>query len=292
MRVAVRRAVCRVAGNRLPVAITTGLLFAAAVAFAVLPASIPGSSAFRGRNHVGSYPADGAVRASFSAPVLARVSVSVGAPLRSVPSSYLGIAVEYNDLLNYERTFASFTRLLAVLRPPGERGPVIMRVGGESADSSFWQNDDRTLVAPRYRQGHPYSLTPAWMAQLAALVRSARLKVILDLNLAAHSPKMAAQVARAARLALPAGSVKAFEIGNEPDLYRRGFVGLTRVKRGAATGLTASRFQGMSRCLAPTSARSSAPFRVLRSSARPLRAPIRDGSPGCSPRTRRANSHS
>jgi hypothetical protein len=176
----------------------------------------------------------GGVRSAVSATATrtARVTVEVGRTWLRVPRSYLGIAVENNDLLKYESSFATFTRLLGVLRPPGETAPIVMRLGGESADSSFWENDDRTIVARPYRQGHPYSVTPAWMSGLAALVKSAGLKVILDLNLAAHSPEMAGQVAGAALHGLPARSVIGFELGNEPDLYRRGFIGLTRAEHG------------------------------------------------------------
>ena len=164
-------------------------------------------------------------------PGLARVKLTLGRTVLSVPPSYLGIAVEYNDLLRYERHFDTFARLLGVLRPPGEHRPVVMRLGGESSDSSFWENNNSTIVEPRYRQGHPYSLTPAWMNHLDAIAKSAGLRLILDLNLAAHSPRMAAQVAAAAESRLPSHSVIGFEVGNEPDLYTRGFVGLTRVKR-------------------------------------------------------------
>ncbi len=191
--------------------LTIGAVLAVVLALAALPASIAGGKP--------------------GTPGLARVRLTLGRSLLSVPPSYLGIAVEYNDLLRYERHFASFARLLALLRPPGEHHPVVMRLGGESSDSSFWENDNSTIVEPRYRQGHPYSLTPAWMNHLRAIAQSAGLQLILDLNLAAHSPRMAAQVAAAAESRLPSRSVIGFEVGNEPDLYTRGFVGLTRVRR-------------------------------------------------------------
>ncbi len=45
------------------------------------------------------------------------------------------------------------------------------------------------------------------------------LTVTVDLNLAAHDPQMAAALATEANRALPAGSLSALEVGNEPDLY-------------------------------------------------------------------------
>ncbi len=156
------------------------------------------------------------------------MTVQLGRPLQRIPSSYLGLSVEDNELPRYERHTQSFAALLAALRPPGENAPVSLRVGGESADSSFWQPDATRAVAATYRQGHPFLLTPRWMSRLAELVRQAGANVILDLNLAAHSPKMAADVAAAARSALPRRGLAQFEIGNEPDLYARSLIGLER----------------------------------------------------------------
>ena len=162
----------------------------------------------------------------------AGMTVSVGSEWRPIPASYLGLSVEYNELPRYERFAESFKRLLAVLRPPGDHSPVSLRIGGESADSTFWGPDPSRLVAPSYRQGRPYLIDQAWMTQLAALVQGTGVNVMLDLNAAAHSLKMAAIVARAAAHALPAGSLGQFTIGNEPELYSHGLVGLTQARRG------------------------------------------------------------
>jgi hypothetical protein len=161
----------------------------------------------------------------------AHVTVSIGQALVRVPPSFLGLSVEDNELPSYEHWFRMFARLLSVLRPHGDHSPVILRIGGESADSSVWGSDQDTLVAPAYRQHRAYQLTDRWMAHLGSLVRAASLKVILDLDLAAHSPAMAADEVAAARRKLPAHSVSAFEVGNEPDLFKRGFVGMTRARR-------------------------------------------------------------
>jgi hypothetical protein len=149
-----------------------------------------------------------------------------------MPPSFLGLSLEDNELPLYEHWFRTFAQLLSVLRPRGDDSPVIVRIGGESADSSVWGSDQDTLVAPAYRQRRAYELTDQWMAHLGSLVQAAGLKVILDLNLAAHSPKMAADEVASARHNLPAHSVSAFEVGNEPDLFKRGFVGFTRARRG------------------------------------------------------------
>ena len=159
--------------------------------------------------------------------------VTIGNAIRPVPESFLGLSTETTEIALYETRLASFSRLLGKLRPPRDPAPISLRLGGESADSSFWGPDPFADVAPSYQQPNPYVLTPAWMAGVAKLITTANLKVILDLNLAAHSPQMAAQVAAAARRDLPAGSITAFDIGNEPDEYAQSFVGFKRaVKNG------------------------------------------------------------
>ncbi len=171
-----------------------------------------------------------------AAPSSSQMTVSIGRALVRVPPSFLGLSVEDNELPVYEHFFRTFGRLLSVLRPHGDDSPVILRVGGESADSSVWGTDQDTLVAPAYRQRRAYELTDQWMAHLGSLVRTASLKIILDLNLAAHSPDMAADEVASARRKLPAHSISAFEVGNEPDLFKRGFVGFTRARRGGRGG--------------------------------------------------------
>ena len=163
---------------------------------------------------------------------ISQVTVRVGRPVLAVPSSFIGVSVEQNELLLYDRYRSAFLRLLHVLQPSGDSSPLVLRIGGESADSSFWGPTPFAMVQPAYRQDHPYVLTPAWMTEAGSLVGAGALKVIFDLNLAAHSPAMAAAVATAAWNAFPAQSISSFEIGNEPDLYRFGLVGLSQAVRG------------------------------------------------------------
>lgn len=142
------------------------------------------------------------------------VALEPGAGGMPVPRSYLGLSAEYWALPDFELWPATFGRVLSLLGVPGG-GPLILRVGGNSADHTYW--DPRGLKLP----AGSFALTPSWFTGLAGVVRRGTLRLILDLNLIAHSPSMAVQWARAALDVLPRHSLLGFEVGNEPDLYHR-----------------------------------------------------------------------
>lgn len=157
----------------------------------------------------------------------ATVTVAANATSRPVPRSYLGLSTEYWSLPLYASRLRLFERALTLLRVPGD-GPLVLRIGGDSADRTFW--DPRRAVLPAWA----YAVTPRWSSLLARIVRRLRLRVIIDLNLITGSPALAADWARAAEKRLPHGSIVGFEIGNEPDIYRR-----TAWASEAADGLVA-----------------------------------------------------
>jgi hypothetical protein len=144
-------------------------------------------------------------------------SVVVGIASRPgpvVPPSFLGLATEYLSIPVYERRARLFDRVLSLLAPT-DGSPLILRIGGLSADDSLW--------APAIGSALPAkatALTPGSLDQIAALVRTEHLRVILDLNLAADVPGGEAEMAAAAIHDLPRDSIAALEIGNEPDYYR------------------------------------------------------------------------
>lgn len=93
----------------------------------------------------------------------------------------------------------------------------MLRIGGDSADHSFWSRDiDPT---PRW----VFELTPRWLRAAGSLVGALRARTIIDLHLVTDSPLQAMQWVRMAKQGFPAGSIAGFEIGNEPDLYARRF---------------------------------------------------------------------
>jgi len=132
--------------------------------------------------------------------------------VQSIPGSFWGLSVEVSELLDYVREGAVFDRAISLLRP-ASGGPLQFRVGGKSADDAYWNAS--TWGAPPW----VFALGDDWLGQLAALARRDRLRVTLAVNLAVHSPLMAASFASAADRALAPAGLAGLAIGNEPDLF-------------------------------------------------------------------------
>jgi len=139
-------------------------------------------------------------------------TLALGAAELRVPRGYFGLSTEYWALPLFERHMGSFERILKMLHWPGDE-PLMLRIGGDSADHSLFDANVGRLPNALFE------LTPGWFARASALVRDVSARVILDLNLVADLPRMAELWAHAAQNELPAGSIVAYEIGNEPDLY-------------------------------------------------------------------------
>ena len=107
-----------------------------------------------------------------------------------------------NDLMGQPgRTNNIYRQLLRNLTAYGS-GPIMIRMGGNSADSS----------------GQPTSTTVPPMAQLATDIGA---KFALDVNLGSNNVQLAVSQAQNYVANMPQGSLEAIEIGNEPDLYSR-----------------------------------------------------------------------
>lgn len=174
-----------------------GLLGAAGLACATLVAAAPAVAASLKRS---------TARALSARITLTRNEVTV-------PGSFLGLSIEYNELSSYEAQGPLFDRAMSVIRPQNDQ-PLLLRLGGRSADDAYW--NVATTNAPRW----VFELDNAWLARLSRLVRRDDLRVMLDLNLAVHSPEMAAAFASAAVQSFPPRRLAALSIGNEPDLYQ------------------------------------------------------------------------
>lgn len=173
------------------------------------PRPLPGSTGRTGSPKPNPASAGGAPSA---APVTVTAALSTAVRAR-LPRAFLGLSVEYWDLPLFASHPSIMRSVLGLLRVPGD-GSVLLRVGGDSADQAYWGRSPKLRLSP-----WPYRITGQWLRTLGSLVRSSHAKVLLDLNLAAGSPRMAARFARATLRQLPRRSVAGFEIGNEPDIY-------------------------------------------------------------------------
>jgi hypothetical protein len=148
--------------------------------------------------------------------VVASAVVTPGAMVRAVPHSFLGLSMETNEFDQFVQSVPSFPALLRQLEVPGDASPISLRLGGDSADGTYLNADG--FSPPSGVKS--FAITLAYLQRLGTLARAVPLKVLLDLNLAAHNPQMAAALASEAQKALPAGGLDALEVGNEPDYYQ------------------------------------------------------------------------
>jgi hypothetical protein len=143
----------------------------------------------------------------------------VGPPIgQPMGQGFLGVSLEYSAVRLYTgRDPAAvnpvFVQLLRNLAP----GQVpVVRVGGNSADYTW--RPMRAVVTP---PGVKYALTDDWLRTTRAFAQALGGQLIMDLNLAAGRPAIAATEARALLQGIGRDHIQAFEIGNEADLYTR-----------------------------------------------------------------------
>jgi hypothetical protein len=167
-------------------------------------------------------------RARRAAPAVTQVRLDAGAAPVAVPRSFLGLSTEYWTIPVWARHPLLLGRVLSLITP---NGPMVLRIGGDSADHSFWA-PNREL--PEWI----FELTPSWLTQVREMIGGLGVHVLLDLNLVTATPANAAQWARTAERAWPPRSILGFEIGNEPDIYSRpSWRTATRGGRGSARRL-------------------------------------------------------
>jgi hypothetical protein len=141
----------------------------------------------------------------------ASLTATVGDALRPVPRSFLGLSAEYWTPPLWDTRPALLQRVIMLLTPEGD-GPFVLRIGGSSADQTYWGTKDRP--------GRGYGLTERWVTQMRELVAGAQIRLVLDLDLVTGSVAADARWVAVARRAF-GRALAAFEVGNEPDTYSR-----------------------------------------------------------------------
>jgi hypothetical protein len=136
-----------------------------------------------------------------------------GAPEARVPASFLGLSVDLNDIEGVAHPdYIGLVRHLTEY----DTGPMIFRVGAYAADRL-----DKPWPATVYKA-------------LSELHLKTGAKFIVGVNQHAEDPALTdEQVRRSAKL-LPKGSIVAFAVGNEPDMYalapKKGLPGALKLK--------------------------------------------------------------
>jgi hypothetical protein len=141
-------------------------------------------------------------------------SVSIGGRLRRIPGSFLGLSVEYSELSQYLQLGTPVGNVIHLLQV-GDSSPLIFRIGGASADRTWWREPGQPALPIGV-----LGIGPAWLAELHTMATQDHLRVLLDLNLAAHAPGMATSLVTAATRVL-GRALAGVEVGNEPDHYGR-----------------------------------------------------------------------
>ena len=137
----------------------------------------------------------------------------------ALPRSFLGFSIEVGDAVFDAHYLHLFARAVDLIRIRGD-GPQVLRVGGNSTDQSYWRHRLPASRPPAFELGR------TWLRDLGRIVDAIHARVVLGVNAIADAPGMAASLARAAVSHLPAHTIAAFEVGNEPDLYAHRFAGV------------------------------------------------------------------
>jgi hypothetical protein len=170
---------------------------------------------------VGAVVACACLPAHASGAPLVRATVDPTAKSTKIARHFLGISTEYGGLLRVLGSAQAgvnpvLTQMLANLSAQGQGMPGL-RIGGGSADSAWW--NPGALARPN---GVELDLGPLQRDAITGFERANRTPLILDLNFAADRVAYARDWASAVLDQLPAGTLEALEIGNEPDVYSTG----------------------------------------------------------------------
>lgn len=153
--------------------------------------------------------------ASSATPLAVAARIDVSHPGAQIPESFLGISVEYGSI---RRLFAhpNLTATVRLLKRLGDlQGPPVLRIGGNSEDRAIWH-----LSAWHPRPiGDSIDLSNRVAGMLHAAAVQTGSQLILGINFGRGTAVQAKPWIRAAIRDIGISHIKAFEIGNEPDIY-------------------------------------------------------------------------
>ncbi|MFZ0039842.1 MAG: hypothetical protein WAK93_00920, partial [Solirubrobacteraceae bacterium] len=163
----------------------------------------------------------GASGATVRTPASQRATIRAGGAAAvaatSTAQGFLGIATELDTIPALSGAASDpdtpFLHLLSNLSPGA---PPLLRLGGNSADDSWWR------VPGMKKPPYLYTLTPRWASDVRALLTALGGKAVLGLDLKAP-PEIDSKIATAEvadfNRYVGVRLIEAFELGNEPEFY-------------------------------------------------------------------------
>jgi hypothetical protein len=146
------------------------------------------------------------------------ITVDTTKPGTVVPDTFLGISCEWSSVPGYlgDGSGHAYAPALQLVRNFAAEGhsPTV-RIGGNSADEAWWDPSGVASDAAKVT----VDIGPVAVATIAAWSTALGTLFIPDLDLALGDAANAGALVSAVYAAVPRSAVRAFEIGNEPDLW-------------------------------------------------------------------------
>jgi hypothetical protein len=166
-----------------------------------------------------------AARAFAESTPRARLTLHPGQPGPKVPSSFLGLSYETQQLSDPTFFSPANTGLIEQFRALAPHG--VLRLGGNTSDYGFWKPTPTSQMPPRkprpYKVGDPdpntaYAVTPEAVRNLNAFLDATGWTCLYGINLGTNIPSLAADEAAFVHHTLGA-KLEYFQIGNEADRF-------------------------------------------------------------------------
>jgi hypothetical protein len=156
---------------------------------------------------------------TLTTPRAARATVSAGGDAAVAPTStrqgFLGIASELSTITMLSGTPRNpDTPLVQLLKNLSPGAPFLLRLGGDSADWSWW-----AIPGVKQPAAIRYTLTPEWGADVKALLTALGGTALLGVNLELDSKRVAAYEVKQYGRYVGSQLIDGYELGNEPELY-------------------------------------------------------------------------
>jgi hypothetical protein len=167
-----------------------------------------------------------AVRAFAQVTPAATLKLHSGEHGPTIPSNFVGLSYEIEELKNPVFFSAENTGLIAQFRALAPNG--VLRLGGNTSDVGWWKpTPSSTAPEMNIRNtgvGEPnaklaYAITPQAITNLRSFLDATGWSCLFGINLGTNTPDRAADQAAFVAKAL-GHKLDYFQIGNEPDLFR------------------------------------------------------------------------